>query len=94
MDDESHPSSHRDKAREAGNESSHSQASSSGDSETRYQRSEEYVAKQQIKQDNRLRLARKWVLIVESYYFCRAVFIIFPTFGESNKDYQVVAEIL
>jgi len=51
--------------------------------------SEEYIAKQKAIAKSRLVIARKWVLIVLTYYVARAAFIIFPLFNEETTRQQV-----
>ena len=71
-----------------GNESgTGSSKASSSDIEQQYEKSEEYKNKAEVMMLSRNRNARKWIIMVMTYYIVRATFIIFP-WWEYNTQMQ------
>ena len=77
---------------ELGNHSSRS-GSGSGDMDTKMKKSESYQERIKILEDNRLMIARQWVMMVCVYYLARAAFIIFPLFDNADT-FKKVFEII
>jgi len=63
---------------------SSSSAASSADLNLRLRDNQERDETNKVTSDGRLLNARKWIIIVESYYIVRASFIIFPMFSEET----------
>jgi len=49
-----------------------------------YEKSKEYLTKQELSQIARLRMARVWLMIVTVYYIFRCIFVIFPKFEKRS----------
>ena len=53
-----------------------------------YEKSKEYLAKQELIQTSRLKMARIWLMIVTFYYIFRCIFVIFPRYKMRDKFEQ------
>jgi hypothetical protein len=57
---------------------------STSDQDVVYEKSKEYILKQEQIQIARLKYARYWVVIVTTYYIFRCIFVIFPKFEKRS----------
>ena len=60
----------------------------------------EFIARKKLTLENRIRLIRSWLTVVEVYYIFRSGFIIWPKYAtaleaaEDNNDVSVLEEVL